>query len=116
MLARDHAIARTEVVVAARGESPSHSNGSVVRQPRRLCRCRRSWPDAVDLLDEGADYLRDFRCRARVACPDQLVDLIAAALSDTAAEVIKVSLVPLYCASRLVSSSVATRLPFSRIE
>ena len=52
MLARDHVIARTEV---------PRVGGSVVRQPRRLCRCRRSWPDAVDLLHEGADYLRDFR-------------------------------------------------------
>ena len=34
----------------------------------------------VDLLHEGADYLRYFRCRARVACPNQLADLIAAAL------------------------------------
>ena len=34
----------------------------------------------VDLLHEGADYLRYFRCRARVAPPDQLAYLIAAAL------------------------------------
>ena len=34
----------------------------------------------VDLLHEGADCLHYFRCRAGVACPDQLADLIAAAL------------------------------------
>ena len=36
----------------------------------------------VDLLHEGADCLHYFRCRARVACPDQLAHLIAAALPD----------------------------------
>jgi hypothetical protein len=37
----------------------------------------------VDLLHEGADCLHYFRCRARVACPDQLAYLVAAALPDT---------------------------------
>ena len=46
----------------------------------------------VDLLHEGADRLHHFRCRARVACPDQLVSAIAAALPDSSAETVKVSL------------------------
>jgi len=37
----------------------------------------------VDLLHEGTDCLRCFRCRARVACPDQLSHLIAAVLPGT---------------------------------
>ena len=40
----------------------------------------------VDLFHKGADYLHYFRCRTRVACLDQLVYLIAAALPGNPAQ------------------------------
>jgi len=76
-------IVRAIVLAEREAAAPAdlmHLRG-VMLEGRWVCKLGRG-RDAyvVDLLQEVADYLPYFRCRARVACPHQLAHLIATLL------------------------------------